>query len=208
MHKYVSNIIIHVNVLVWYSGLGRILVIQLPSLHAHNPRAQFFFFFSPLIKKCVHFNAEIIVSVGMTMPQTITSMERIPHGNRIPLNRVIWSCTKIQVILHFHLSSFFTSICPQLPWQLRLWFWLFHGSQSPFVWNTDCQFNCMNVYLFYRLQVKKRLLLSGGYSWNHQNGSPKLSLNRLHLYIAFLLYYLRICLCCLDRQHVRSFFIF
>ncbi|XP_002524305.2 protein LIKE COV 2 [Ricinus communis] len=33
---------------------------------------------------------EIIVSVGMTMPQLITSIERIPHqSNRIPMSRII-----------------------------------------------------------------------------------------------------------------------
>ncbi|XP_017981778.1 PREDICTED: protein LIKE COV 2 isoform X3 [Theobroma cacao] len=33
---------------------------------------------------------EIIVSVGMTMPQVISPVQRIPHqGNRIPLNRIM-----------------------------------------------------------------------------------------------------------------------
>lgn len=39
-----------------------------------------------------YLDAEIIVSVGMTMPQVISPIERVPAhpGNRIPLNRMMW----------------------------------------------------------------------------------------------------------------------
>lgn len=99
---YLENLISRENSLIWHfdhAMLSHALLYFAEKSHGSGTSNYWHNFYCPIILFCLTFclsisfrscKAEIIVSVGMTMPQVIAPIERIPRqDDMLPLNRMV-----------------------------------------------------------------------------------------------------------------------